>query len=75
MMGSGSLVTIQNKIMGNAQIKAKHLILMQKAYIGRNLTYTSENILKINPKAKVEGIINHKPIKSKHAIRPEIHHF
>jgi len=68
IMGSGSLVNIQNKIMGSAQIKAKHLTLMQKAYIGGNLTYTSENEAKINPKAKVEGIIDHKLIENKHAI-------
>ena len=68
IIGSGSLVNIQNKIMGSAQIKAKHLTLMKKAYIGGNLTYTSENELKINPKAKVKGIIDHKPIESKRAI-------
>ena len=68
IVGSGSLVNIQNKIMGNAQIKAKHLTLMQKAYIGGNLTYTSENDAKIDPKAKVEGIIDHKLIENKRAI-------
>jgi len=65
IVGSGSLVTIKNKIMGNAQLKAKTLTLMKKAYIDGDLTYTSENEAIIKQGARVKGVINNKLIESK----------